>query len=46
MDARTAQPGAEIAGFELVYASPTPTERVLVYRFPEGGTGTAQETEP
>jgi 4-amino-4-deoxy-L-arabinose transferase-like glycosyltransferase len=38
-DARTAQPGAEIAGFELVYASPTPTERVLIYRFPELAEG-------
>jgi 4-amino-4-deoxy-L-arabinose transferase-like glycosyltransferase len=51
-DARTAQPGAEIAGFELVYASPTPTERVLIYRFPEltasepPGAPQAERTEP
>lgn len=35
LDARTAQPGTMIAGFELVYASPTPDNRVLIYRFPE-----------
>lgn len=34
MDARTAQPGAVIDGFQLVYASPTPDNRVLIYRFP------------
>jgi hypothetical protein len=34
IDARTAQPGDVIDGFELVYASPTPDNRVLVYRFP------------
>lgn len=29
------QVGARIEGFELVYASPTPDNRVLIYRFPE-----------
>lgn len=34
-DARDAQVGDVIHGYEVVYASPTPTERVLIYRFPE-----------
>lgn len=34
LDARTAQPGAVIDGFTLVYASPTPDNRVLIYQFP------------
>jgi 4-amino-4-deoxy-L-arabinose transferase-like glycosyltransferase len=46
MDARTAQPGEVINGFELVYASPTPTDRVLVYRFPdEAPTSSGEEVE-
>jgi hypothetical protein len=46
MDARTAQPGEVINGFELVYASPTPTDRVLVYRFPdEAQTNNGEERE-
>jgi hypothetical protein len=35
MDTRSAQTGQVINGFELVYASPTPDNRVLIYRFPD-----------
>jgi hypothetical protein len=46
MNARTAQPGEVINGFELVYASPTPTDRVLIYRFPdEAPTSNGEEGE-
>jgi hypothetical protein len=31
---RDIQPGAVVEGFELVYASPTPENRVLIYRLP------------
>jgi 4-amino-4-deoxy-L-arabinose transferase-like glycosyltransferase len=44
-DARYAQPGEVIAGFELVYASPTPTNRALIYRFPEGDRWLGREGE-
>lgn len=37
-NARTAQAGTTIDGFELVYASPTEFDRVLIYRFPEERT--------
>jgi 4-amino-4-deoxy-L-arabinose transferase-like glycosyltransferase len=33
--ARTAPPGTVIEGFTLVYASPTPDNRVLIYELPE-----------
>ncbi len=33
-NARDALPGEVIEGFELVYASPTETNRTLIYRFP------------
>lgn len=36
--ARSAAPGAVIEGFTLVYASPTPDNRVLIYRLPEPAT--------
>lgn len=35
VSARTAQAGEVIDGFELVYASPTEDNRVLIYRFPQ-----------
>ncbi len=35
ISARTAQPGEVIEGFTLVYASPTPDNRVLIYELPE-----------
>lgn len=38
INARDAQPGAVIEGFRLVYASPTPENRVLIYRFPAEDT--------
>jgi hypothetical protein len=35
INAYNAQPGDVIDGFELVYASPTPDNRVLIYHLPE-----------
>jgi 4-amino-4-deoxy-L-arabinose transferase-like glycosyltransferase len=46
INARDAQPGAVIEGFKLVYASPTPENRVLIYRFPETTDNADADSKP